>query len=197
MKKTIISVLLAVSLMTAPVSAVPLSGGWEVTEDATITSEAEAVFDKATEDLEGAEYEPLNLLATQIVAGTNYCFLCRITPVIPDPVPEYAFVYIYEDLQGNAEILDVQEISFGLRPVYDITISPDSDDFLAFSCPESARAGETVILQTKAGVLDGDMFVSVNGDKDFGSFISYGVYEFVMPECDVEIKYWVEGNGLA
>ena len=197
MKKIIFTVLSATLLLAAPTIAAPLVGGWTITEDSSITPEAQAVFVKAMEELDGADYEPIDLLATQLVSGTNYCFLCRIAPVVPDPVHEYAFVYIYENLQGNAEILDVQEISFGIRPVYNITVSSDSDAYLGFDCPESARAGETVILHTDAGVDDGDMYVSVNGDKNFGSFISYGVYEFVMPESDVEIKYWVEGNGLA
>ena len=196
-KKTTAMFLTALFLLPMPTIAASLPGGWAVTEDSTITPEAEAVFDKAMEDLEGTEYEPLDLLATQVVAGKNYCFLCRTAQAIPDSAPEYAFVYIYENLQGNTEILDVQEISFGIRPVYDITICPDADDYLGFDCPKSARPGDTVILHTNAGVLDGDMFVSINGDKDFGSFTSYGVYEFVMPECDVEINYWVEGNGLA
>ena len=197
MKKIIFTVLSATLLLATPTIAAPLVGGWTITEDSSITPEAQAVFVKAMEELDGADYEPIDLLATQLVSGTNYCFLCRIAPVVPDPVHEYAFVYIYENLQGNAEILDVQEISFGIRPVYNITVSSDSDAYLGFDCPESARAGETVILHTDAGVDDGDMYVSVNGDKNFGSFISYGVYEFVMPESDVEIKYWVEGNGLA
>ena len=197
MKKTMIAISIVFSLLATPTIAAPLVGGWTITEDSSITPEAHAVFVKAMEELDGADYEPIDLLATQIVSGTNYCFLCRIAPVVPDPVHEYAFVYIYEDLQGNAEMVDVQEISFGMRPVYSITVSPDSDAFLGFDCPESAKAGETVILHTDAGVDDGDIYVSVNGDKDFGSFISYGDYEFVMPETDVEIKYWVEGNGLA
>ena len=197
MKRGVIAILAAVCLLPVQALAAPLMGGWASTEDSSITEEARAVFDKATEELEGAEYEPVDLLATQVVAGRNYCFLSRVRPNAPDAVPGYAFVYIYEDLHGDAEIMNIQEISYDTRPVYKITISPDSDAYLGFSCPESARAGETVILHTNAGVDDGDMYVSVNGDKDFGSFIVYGVYEFVMPESDVEVKYWVEGNGLA
>ena len=44
------------------------------------------------------------------VAGTNYCILCQITPVVPDATPAWALVYIYADLDGNAEITNVYEL---------------------------------------------------------------------------------------
>ena len=44
------------------------------------------------------------LLATQIVAGTNYCILCKVTPTTPDAKTQYQLLYIYEDLNGIAEI---------------------------------------------------------------------------------------------
>ena len=40
----------------------------------------------------------------------NYCILCQITPVVPDAVPTWALVYIYADLQGNAEITNVYDL---------------------------------------------------------------------------------------
>ena len=87
-------------------------GGWTnvPAEKAPLTEEAQAAFDKAMETLDGAEYTPVALLATQLVAGTNYCILCQVTPVVPDPVPTWALVYIYADLEGNAEIKNVYEL---------------------------------------------------------------------------------------
>ena len=32
---------------------------------------------------------------------------------MPDATPEYYYVYIYEDLEGNAELLDIQKIAIG------------------------------------------------------------------------------------
>ena len=90
-----------------------LAGGWAATEDTALTEEAQAAFDKALEGLVGVDYEPAGLLATQVVAGTNYCFLCRTTQVVPDAVSSYALVYVYEDLEGNAEILGIRDIVFG------------------------------------------------------------------------------------
>ena len=35
------------------------------------------------------------------------------TVIVPDPIPGYALVYIYQDLQGNAQILGIKGINFG------------------------------------------------------------------------------------
>ena len=115
MKRTMIflAVLtLAMTLCAVSASAENMVGGWEMipAEAGTLTEEAQAAFDKAMEQLDGAEYTPVALLATQLVAGKNYCILCQVTPVVPNPVPKWALVYIYADLEGNAEILNVYEL---------------------------------------------------------------------------------------
>ena len=89
---------------------IPLAGGWFPAEDPTITDELKALVDKATGNLVGASYTPVALLSTQVVAGMNYCILCKITPVVPDAIPTWNLVYIYADLEGNAEITNVWEI---------------------------------------------------------------------------------------
>jgi len=89
----------------------PLDGGWEIAEDITVTDELRAVFDKAMEELLGVDYEPVAYLASQVVSGTNHCFLCKATVVVPDAVPYYTLVYIYEDLDGNAVITDIMDVN--------------------------------------------------------------------------------------
>ena len=89
-----------------------LAGGWEnvTAEAAVLPEEAQIAFDKATEKLAGASYTPVALLSTQVVAGRNYCILCQIMPVTADPAPSWALVYIYADLDGNAQITNVYEL---------------------------------------------------------------------------------------
>ena len=114
MKRIMTAAMLACCLMTMPAFAGErLSGGWEATRDTTIDADAQAVFDAAMEGLLGVDYEAVDLLATQVVAGTNYCFLCRSTVVVPDALPGYSLVYIYQDLSGNAQILGIKDITFG------------------------------------------------------------------------------------
>ena len=119
MRKTLYAVAAAIVLFSSAVQAGGLVGGWAATEDASVPEEAEEVFAAATETLLGVDYEPVALLSTQVVSGTNYCFLCRGTVVAPDAEPGYYLMYIYEDLQGNAQVLEIKEIEFGLDPAED------------------------------------------------------------------------------
>ena len=84
-----------------------VDGGWGRPESITVTEKVKSLLDKATNELDGAEYTPIAYLGNQIVAGTNHCILCKITPVIPNPASRYALVYLYEDLEGNVEITSV------------------------------------------------------------------------------------------
>ena len=63
-----------------------------------------SAFEKATEDLDGYRYDVAAVLGSQIVAGTNYLYLCRAEMVVPDAKPEYVILKVYEGLEGNAEI---------------------------------------------------------------------------------------------
>ena len=87
-------------------SAEPISGGWEFCDISAVNVSADekAVFDKAIEGLAGVTYEIKDVIATQMVAGTNYAFLCKAAPVIPDPEPYWCIVNVYADLDGNAKL---------------------------------------------------------------------------------------------
>ena len=90
--------------------AEPLPEGWKEAESLVITDEARAAFDKAMNGLDGPSYEPLDLLGTQTADGMNYCFLCR------GEAQEYSIIYVHEDLQGNAKVLDIQTFEMGVDP---------------------------------------------------------------------------------
>ena len=116
MKKiTSILLILVIALSAAAASAETAAGGWETVEyqAAVLPDEyAQAAFDKATAETDGMIYIPVAVIGKQIVAGTNYCILCQTIPVIPDGSPEWAFVYIYADLEGNAAITNVYPLYY-------------------------------------------------------------------------------------
>ena len=89
------------------------AGGWAVPIPDEISDEALEAFNKATETMTGLTCEPMVLLGCQIVAGTNYCFLCKASASYEDMPTGWAFVYIYQDLDGNAEIQSVQIVEPG------------------------------------------------------------------------------------
>jgi len=87
----------------------PMAGAYAEPTTYEVTDEAKAALEKACETLAGAEYEAKALLATQIVAGTNYQLLCKTTATVPNAESYYTIVTVYADLNGGAEITDVAE----------------------------------------------------------------------------------------
>ncbi|MBO4649574.1 MAG: hypothetical protein J5653_00080 [Clostridiales bacterium] len=88
-------------------------GGWDGNVeniDLNQNEKAKAAFEKATSELTGMVFEGIYLLGTQVVAGTNYCILARGTATVPDAIPGYYLVYVYEDLQGGAEVLKIDAL---------------------------------------------------------------------------------------
>ena len=90
-----------------------LAGGWQAAADPEVTEDLQAIFDKGLEGLVGVDYVPVVYLGSQVVAGTNHAFLCQAAVVVPNAVPQWAVVYLYEDLEGNVSILDIEDFDFG------------------------------------------------------------------------------------
>lgn len=88
-------------------------GGWNLNLDAksVVTEDELKLFNKAKEEYDGVELEPIALLATQVVAGKNYMFLCKGTTVTLEPKTSYKMVVVYKDLEGNASITNVEDFS--------------------------------------------------------------------------------------
>ena len=90
------------------------AGGWEVIADnpaVVIPQEAKEAFDKAVAELDGNELEPMVLLGTQVVAGTNYAFLCHSTLQTEEAIGSIQVVTVYADLEGNAAITNISTVN--------------------------------------------------------------------------------------
>ena len=73
------------------------TGGWTAAApaaEAELDETAAAAFAAVADG-----YTPAALLCTQVVAGTNYCFLCGNEDGLQ-------LVYVYNDLNGNASVTD-------------------------------------------------------------------------------------------
>lgn len=96
-----------------------LEGGWAYAESYEITPEIEDRFGKALTDYGYlAVYTPVANLGTQVVAGLNRCLLVQFTERIPEALPQYKLMYVYETLDGGAEMLDVFDFDFGSLCTY-------------------------------------------------------------------------------
>lgn len=86
-------------------------GGWFQSESPVVTEEVRASLEKALDGAVGAIYNPIAVVSSQVVAGMNYCILCEVTPVVPDAVSTYSLVYLYVDLDENAEITEMADFA--------------------------------------------------------------------------------------
>jgi len=80
----------------------PLCGAY--TEQRELTDEDIALFRNLIKD---TSFTPLSV-ATQVVAGLNYCFRCNFDDGSGNP-PCLYFVTIYQPLQGEPIILKIQD----------------------------------------------------------------------------------------
>jgi len=87
-----------------------LDGGITETASPEITAEAKEAFDKAMETMTGVSYNPLALLGTQLVAGTNYIIFCEATASVPGAETGYAIVTVYAGVDGSCSVAEVKDV---------------------------------------------------------------------------------------
>lgn len=75
-------------------------GGWTNYRD--VKEQDQALFTKVMSHLLGVKYTPLRV-ATQIVAGTNYRFLCEAETITHLTYEYHVLVYIFKPLPGTKE----------------------------------------------------------------------------------------------
>ena len=81
----------------------PAPGSWESAAKDKTAKLPESV-QKAVSGVMGVSYAPIAVLGTQIVAGKNYCILAYGTTVTANPVTNLYAIYVYEKLDGTAEV---------------------------------------------------------------------------------------------
>jgi len=89
-------------------------GGWTIdlaSQSLVIPKEAGEAFNKAMEKEQNPQLEPIALLGTQVVAGTNYMFFCSYTPKDSTEDSSYKVVIIYKDLQGGATLSKTKDFN--------------------------------------------------------------------------------------
>ena len=81
--------------------------------DMAKNADIQKMLDAALDGFVGSDIEPIAYLGSQVVAGTNYMILCKVTPVYPNAVSEYDLVNVYEDLDGNISLGDMETMELG------------------------------------------------------------------------------------
>lgn len=93
---------------TMTTTTAPVVGGWTGFHF-TLTDKAKKVFAQAFKGFVGVDYTPL-AFATQMVAGTNWCFLAKGVVVYPGGPELAALVYIFDPLEGAPHITEIKQI---------------------------------------------------------------------------------------
>ena len=103
--------LLAVITTAIPAFAA-MTGGWTVSKArySFLTSEQEKIFDESVKGLTGVTYKPAALLAKQVVAGTNYVFLCQGTTVTRKPVKAWYILNVNKNTENKVSLLLIKKI---------------------------------------------------------------------------------------
>lgn len=85
----------------------PIVGGWTITTDPTITDAMLNMVTTATANMSDVAIEPIACIGTQLVAGENFCYFCKLDHQGEpgDEYTQYILLYVYVDLNGNAEVI--------------------------------------------------------------------------------------------
>jgi hypothetical protein len=75
----------------------------------SITNEDIKVLEAALSGLVGVEYKP-EMLATQVVNGTNYCFICKSKVVALNGPEGISKIMIFKPLVGEPKIKSIASI---------------------------------------------------------------------------------------
>ena len=178
-----------------------IMGSWKPAEDQTVTGAQREIFEKAMENLVGAKHEPVAYLASQIVSGTNHCFLAKSTTVRPGAAPRYTLVYIYEDLSKNVQLLNIEDLELpgtkgdkaplggftfcedpAITPALAAVVDKASQSKLGAEYKPVANIGSQVINGTNHVVL---CKITATTPGNAGRFALVQIRETVDGKCDI------------
>ena len=121
-----------------------LAGGWEINQTAnpSLSEEELDTFNKALEGYADSSFVPVRVLASQVVAGSNYAYLCMDKPDPDNATPGWCVIVVYKDLSGAASITSVKSIDI-LEPK---TLETAAETNLAGGWTISEPGGRPIML---------------------------------------------------
>lgn len=173
-------------------SADAVSGEWKIDTEppsASFSDEQQALFQKATEGVLDVSYGPVAVIGQQVVAGMNYAYLCQNTYWEGDATPEWAVVTIYNDLEGNAQIVEEKTLDVANVRTSDSGVGHEATGAWAAPVPadtsrqvrlsESAqKAFEAAVKADEDALLLPIALLGTQGDSTSGA-----TYRFVVVEA--------------
>ncbi len=113
-----------------------------------LSDEDQQRFINATSGLYGEIYQPVSVLATQLVAGMNYAYLCRLVP-ITEYQPVWMIAVVYEDLEGNVSVTSIRDLNVNSPAL--LAEKPGNDDAVG-AWTAAGKAGDASSEEASRGI---------------------------------------------
>ena len=166
-------------------------------------AEGADLYGKYEEEVsETADGEYFDAILINGLAALSYSVNEEIGYMAYETEAGYILTLAFETITDPDFLVNAQIIIYSMLPgdyagsgtasdTHKITVVRGEDLFE--DCPKTAKTGEKVTVKTCV-VTDGELIVKVTG-TDTGKFVEEGLYEFIMPDEDVEISASVSTAG--
>lgn len=148
------------------------SGAWEFSDIAVdnLTDDEKAVFEKAIEGIGGAALVAKDVIATQVVSGMNYAFLCTSTPVVPDPISHWCIATVYVDTKREVKLIGIQDID-----VADVKMQENAPEGGDGSWTSTAKAKSALVPNDVREALEENVGLTLSPIAVLGTQIVSGI----------------------
>jgi len=177
-------------------------GGWSVPESHEVTPEMKKYFKEAVGKLDGYMHEPVVLLATQVVNGTNYCFYCTSTVTASSGPLSSCIAYINVKPNGEADFIsDNREFFYdnkgevvpgGWENAADPTITEDIKKVLSKATATLAGESYEPVAYIASQVVSGKNHAilckatpSTKGLSNEAKYVVLIIYENLEGKCEI------------
>ena len=175
---------------TTETTYVPLVGGWEISSDTDVNPDMFDMFNTAVPITNDLWICPRFYLASQVVAGTNHCFLATADMTMDDGTRDvfWVLVYIYEDLDGNYSLLDIKLLKWNYEPTsygyVEIGAFPEDVQPNAFQgIPDDYKA-KTYKSMIKDALAECDLETDLDVEAYIGCAVNGANFTFLTKQTD-------------
>jgi len=89
-------------------------GSWIINKKSGtyVTKAQKKLFNQAVKGYTGMSFEPVFVMATQVVAGTNYAYFCKASTVTQNPKTSWKVVIINKNLKGKVTLKKINNFNY-------------------------------------------------------------------------------------
>ena len=121
-------------------------------------------------------YEPAAVLATQVVSGTNYAYLCRLIPA-GDYQPAWKVAVVYQDLDGNSKMTSVRDFDLGNLAIKESEDSADLVGAFEAAAEEGSEEGGGEEITEIPGIAGKALEAVLKGNDSLTAEVLLGTEE--------------------